>query len=182
MKNVVLISLLLFISTITFAQKEITPTKNLDAYVGTWVYASNDSIFKITLKRGLVEGQDVIINSIMGGYFLSVKGVPVEDYMEVDTTIPWNYKNETRKFHIIATNAATNLKYVDPDQVGTWFFDARKKHINGKGIQGGRILLLAPDTIRWILNEKRGLGIDDTGEFTPIGFSVPEDVIMIKEK
>ncbi len=182
MKNVVLISLLLFIGTFTFAQKKITPTKNLDAYVGTWVYASNDSIFKITLKRGLMGGKDVIINSIMGGYFLSVKGVPVEDYMEVDTTTPWNFHNETRKFHIIASNAATNLDYVDPNVLGMRFFDQRKKHINGKGIQGGLILLLAPDTIRWILNEKRGLGIDDTGEFMPIGFSVPEDVLMIKEK
>ncbi|MCD7927042.1 MAG: hypothetical protein LUI85_21095 [Bacteroides sp.] len=126
MKNVVLILLLLFISSITFAQKEITPTKNLDAYVGTWVYASNDSIFKITLKRGIMEGPDVIINSIMGGYSLSVKGVPVEDYMEVDTITSWDLNNDTRKFHIFGTNAATNLNYIDPNEIGTWFFDARK--------------------------------------------------------
>lgn len=35
---------LLFISTVLFAQKRISPTKNLDAYAGTWVYQANDTI------------------------------------------------------------------------------------------------------------------------------------------
>ena len=54
MKRIEFILCLLFISTVIFAQKEIAPTKNLDAYTGTWVYQSNDTIFKIVLKKGTV--------------------------------------------------------------------------------------------------------------------------------
>lgn len=40
MKRIEFVLCLLFISTVSFAQKEIAPTKNLDTYIGTWVYQS----------------------------------------------------------------------------------------------------------------------------------------------
>ena len=80
MKRIEFILCLLFISTVIFAQKEIAPTKNLDAYTGTWVYQSNDTIFKIVLKKGHVESEYMITNGLVGGYFLSVKGKVVENY------------------------------------------------------------------------------------------------------
>ena len=45
----------------------------------------------------------------------------------------------------------------------------------------GTINLLSPNKIRWILDEIEGIRatIDQTAD--PIGFSVPTDVIMIKE-
>ena len=75
MKRIEFVLCLFFISTVSFAQKEIAPTKNLDAYIGTWMYQSNDTIFKIVLKKGYAEDQHMIINGLMGGYFLSVKGI-----------------------------------------------------------------------------------------------------------
>ena len=80
MKRIEFVLCLFFISTVSFAQKEIAPTKNLDAYIGTWMYQSNDTIFKIVLKKGYAEDQHMIINGLMGGYFLSVKGIIVENY------------------------------------------------------------------------------------------------------
>ena len=71
MKRIEFVLCLFFISTVSFAQKEIAPTKNLDAYIGTWMYQSNDTIFKIVLKKGYAEDQHMIINGLMGGYFLS---------------------------------------------------------------------------------------------------------------
>ena len=68
MKRIEFILCLLFISTVIFAQKEIAPTKNLDAYTGTWVYQSNDTIFKIVLKKGHVESEYMITNGLVGGY------------------------------------------------------------------------------------------------------------------
>lgn len=56
MKRIEFVLCLFFISTVSFAQKEIAPTKNLDAYIGTWMYQSNDTIFKIVLKKRICRG------------------------------------------------------------------------------------------------------------------------------
>lgn len=45
--------LCLFLSAQLVLPKEIAPTKNLDAYIGTWMYQSNDTIFKIVLKKDM---------------------------------------------------------------------------------------------------------------------------------
>lgn len=79
MKTIKIILLLLLISNSLIAQKiniDITfYTKNLGAYEGTWVYQSNDTIFKIVLQKGpIVYPDGVAIDGLLGGYFLSVKG------------------------------------------------------------------------------------------------------------
>ena len=179
MKRIEFVLCLFFISTVSFAQKEIAPTKNLDAYIGTWMYQSNDTIFKIVLKKGYAEDQHMIINGLMGGYFLSVKGIIVENYFSIRDTI-WHLdkKKGTQDFSIWASNNATSLDYIDPNRVGVLFYDQRKKHFGGKGILGGKILLLSSDKIRWHLDEKLGLALEEPDEYTElIGFSVPSDVI-----
>lgn len=184
MKRIEFVLCLFFISTVSFTQKEIAPTKNLDAYIGTWMYQSNDTIFKIVLKKGYAEDQHMIINGLMGGYFLSVKGIIVENYFSIRDTI-WHLdkKKGTQDFSIWASNNATSLDYIDPNRVGVLFYDQRKKHFGGKGILGGKILLLSSDKIRWHLDEKLGLALEEPDEYTElIGFSVPSDVIMTKEK
>lgn len=105
MKRIEFVLCLFFISTVSFAQKEIAPTKNLDAYIGTWMYQSNDTIFKIVLKKGYAEDQHMIINGLMGGYFLSVKGIIVENYFSIRDTI-WHLdkKKGTQDFSIWASN------------------------------------------------------------------------------
>ena len=159
MKRIEFVLCLFFISTVSFAQKEIAPTKNLDAYIGTWMYQSNDTIFKIVLKKGYAEDQHMIINGLM------------------------DKKKGTQDFSIWASNNATSLDYIDPNRVGVLFYDQRKKHFGGKGILGGKILLLSSDKIRWHLDEKLGLALEEPDEYTElIGFSVPSDVIMTKEK
>lgn len=175
---------LLFISTVLFAQKRISPTKNLDAYAGTWVYQSNDTIFKIVLKRGYSENKRKITNGLVGGYFLSIKGEVIEDYLNITSTI-WHLdkKGAPEGFYFWASNHAISLDYIDPNRVGVLFYDQRKKHFGGKGILGGEILLLSPDKIRWHLDEKLGLALEEPEEYTElIGFSIPSDVIMTKEK
>lgn len=70
MKTLKFLLLLLLVSTSILAQKKVYATKNLDAYVGTWVYQSNDTIFKIILEKGKEEGAADIFNGLYGGYFL----------------------------------------------------------------------------------------------------------------
>lgn len=118
MKRIEFVLCLFFISTVSFAQKEIAPTKNLDAYIGTWMYQSNDTIFKIVLKKGYAEDQHMIINGLMGGYFLSVKGIIVENYFSIRDTI-WHLdkKKGTQDFSIWASNNATSLDYIYNPQI-----------------------------------------------------------------
>ena len=184
MRRIGFILFLLFISTAVRAQKSIVPTKNLDAYIGTWIYQSNDTIFKIVLKKGHAENEKKIINALVGGYFLSVKGDTVENYLNITSTV-WHLdkKDAPKGFYIWASNNALNFDHIDPNRVGVIFYDRRKKHFGGKGILGGEILLLSPDKIRWHLDEKLGLALEEPEEYPGlIGFSIPADVVMTKEK
>lgn len=125
----------------------------------------------------------MIINGLMGGYFLSVKGIIVETILVSEILFGTWTKKGTQDFSIWASNNATSLDYIDPNRVGVLFYDQRKKHFGGKGILGGKILLLSSDKIRWHLDEKLGLALEEPDEYTElIGFSVPSDVIMTKEK
>ena len=81
MKTIKIILLLLVVTTSSLmGQKSVSPTKNLDAYVGTWVYQNNDTIFKVRLQKGQEVGRSAIYNGLHGGYYLSVKGKIIENY------------------------------------------------------------------------------------------------------
>ena len=88
---------------------------------------------KIVLKKGYAEDQHMIINGLMGGYFLSVKGIIVENYFSIRDTI-WHLdkKKGTQDFSIWASNNATSLDYIDPNRVGVLFYDQRKKALRRK--------------------------------------------------
>ena len=92
-------------------------------------------------------------------------------------------KKGNSRFFYLGFKQCYSLDYIDPNRVGVLFYDQRKKHFGGKGILGGKILLLSSDKIRWHLDEKLGLALKEPDEYTElIGFSVPSDVIMTKEK
>ena len=180
MKTFKLFFFLLLISNSLFAQKITFYTENLKAYEGTWMYQSNDTIFKIVLKKGQKVRSNYVLDGLFGGYFLSVNGATVENYMSpIITTLE---PSDTRaKIYIWATNYSTNKLDVNPNCLRFTFYDQKKKHFDGNGINAGTIKLLSPNKIEWILDEKEGIRatIDQTAD--PIGFSVPTDVIMIKE-
>ena len=176
MKTIKIILLLLVVTTGSLmGQKSVLPTKNLDAYVGTWVYQNSDTIFKIRLQKGQKIGRSDIYNGLYGGYYLSVKGKIIENYWG-ELPVYW------------ASNHSYTLNEIDPNYVSVWFYDQRKKHFGGKGISGGYIHLLSPTKIHWKLNEALGIWYETEGdesitdaERQPIGFSVPDNVIMMKE-
>lgn len=190
MKTIKIILLLLVVTTGSLmGQKSVRPTKNLDAYVGTWVYQNNDTIFKIRLQKGQKVGRFDIYNGLYGGYYLSVKGKIIENYWG-DLPEYWDSSKEPRpdNLYIWASNHSHRLDIIDPNYVSVWFYDQRKKHFGGKGISGGYIHLLSPTKIYWKLNEALGIWYETEGdesitdaERQPIGFSVPDNVIMMKE-
>lgn len=67
----------------------------------------NDTIFKIVLKKGYAEDQHMIINGLMGGYFLSVKGIIVENYFSIRDTI-WHL-DKKRELKIFLSGLQTML-------------------------------------------------------------------------
>ena len=161
---------------------------NYDSFVGTWIYQKNDTVFKIKLQKGKASYDDDV--TLFGGYCLSVRGVVTDNY--IGGTIPsvWNVYDSAPSKNIYIV-----VYYNDqiPTRHGFRFYDQRKKHLNGEGIGGGRIELIAPNKIHWTLNEREGLwpwleGERIEGENLPTieeaiqGFSVPTDVIMIKEE
>ena len=165
--------------TFVFACMEMFAQANYDAFVGTWVYQKNDTVFKIKLQKGTMIFKTMKnMPGIFGGYYLSVKGVVKEDYIKTIPTI-WDAD-------ILASlgNIYINAISDTPNYLGFTFYDQRKKHINGTGIPGGKMWLIAPDKLHWTLNEKDGLWaiLEGSGEdMTLRGFSVPTDVIMTKE-
>lgn len=77
MKRIYILFVLVFTCMGVFSQA------NYDAFVGTWIYQKNDTIFKIKLQKGVVKshGKDKRIG-IFGGYYLSVKGIVKENYIK----------------------------------------------------------------------------------------------------
>lgn len=150
-----------------------------DAFVGTWVYQKNDTVFKIKLQKGVVQYKGADYQSaIFGGYYLSVKNNTIEDYIKTTPTF-WDLEIPAPSCNIYIDGTSNMRNYL-----GFTFYDQRKKHLDGKGILGGTMDLLAPNKLHWKLDEKAGLWImlEGSGEdMTPRGFSVPEDCIMMKE-
>ena len=181
---------LILISVGIFAQKpkKKRGTGNMDAYVGTWVYQSNDTIFKIVFQKGKKITSYGETHGLYGGYYLSVKGEVLENYMGPLPTC-WNLEISTTRpdnMYIWAPNSDSYDKSTVPT-LGMSFYDKRKKHFNGEGISGGYIKLLSPKKLLWHLDEKEGIwweveGRDDIEKVLPIGFSVPEHAILIKEE
>ena len=124
-------------------------------------------------------------NGLYGGYYLSVNGRVLEDYMgELPTC--WDVLKECQPNNLFIWAYSP---YTDElGSLGIIFYDQRKRHFGGKGITGGYIQLLSPTKIRWKLDELTGIWNETEGdesisdaERRPIGFSVPDDVIMTKE-
>lgn len=181
MKKINFIFVLLLISSSLFAQKlDITfYTKNLEAYEGTWIYQANDTVFKIVLKKGPIIYSNDAIDGLVGGYFLSVKGNILDDYLAPLATC-WKRSAKSDNLYIWATNYSYNEQDVDPNSLRFTFWDQKKRHFDGDGIEAGTIKLLSPQKIQWILDEKAGIRATIDIIADPIGFSVPTDVIMTK--
>lgn len=186
----IIICFLLTGIAISAQQEEEAGMKNLDAYLGTWIYQSNDTVFKIVFQRGREITNGISFNGLFGGYYLSVRGVVCEYYMDSLPNV-WKVRPQTippSNVYIWAWNVDGPIDAPTPSLLNIWFYDKRKKHFEGKGIGGGFIQLLSPRKLLWKLNEKLGIWWETEGDETlkspvkPIGISVPEEAIMIKQE
>jgi hypothetical protein len=165
----------MLVSAVSVAQSGTTlsPTKNLDAYVGTWEYVTATETFRVTFVRGMEYGVSTHSECIIGGYLYRKNGTTVADYTaNIPTVYNVNYGSLVK---IMGTNAKFKPEWVDPNELRIYFYDEKV----GYRTMEGHIELLSPTQIRWILR-------DPMAEF-PLGpaaerdqYTVPTEVVMTK--
>ena len=93
--NIILYFILISVGILAQNSKKIKGAgNNINAYIGTWVYQSNDTIFKIVFQKGKKISPYGETHGLYGGYYLSVKGEVLEDYMGPLPTC-WNLEIST---------------------------------------------------------------------------------------
>ena len=185
MRTRILLLFLLFTTTANaqVIEKYSGVVSPFEDYIGTWQYVSNDTIFTVKF----VEGREInsyIKNDtrryLYGGYALEVGGVLVEDYLNVNSVMDMSINRSERHIYIVAS-----MYFLPTSYFSMLFYDQRKKHLDGNGISGCYITMVAKNKLKWELNEERGIsahieGCEDCPEIRPIGFSVPTNVILTK--
>ena len=152
-------------------------------YIGTWQYVSNDTVFTIKLVEGKKINSYIKNDTrryLYGGYALEVGGVLVEDYLNVNSVLDISKSHSEQHIYIDAS-----VTFLPTSYFSMLFYDQRKKHLDGNGISGCFITMVAKNRLKWELNEERGIsawveGCEDCPEIKPIGFSVPTNVILTK--
>ena len=189
MRTRILLFFLLFTTTAT-AQQFTGQRKSIkgivcpfEDYIGTWQYASNDTVFTVKFVEGR-KVNSLYRNSrqryLFGGYALEVGGVLVEDYLNVNDVMDIRINLSEQHIYIDAS-----VSFLPTSYFSMLFYDQRKKHLDGNGISGCFITMVAKNKLKWELNEERGIsahieGCEDCPEIKPIGFSVPTNVILTK--
>ena len=123
MKTFRIIVLLLVLGINATAQENQNFAKILDTYVGTWVYQKNDTVFKIKFQKGQQLWTKKTANGLYGGYYLSVNGRVLEDYMgELPTC--WDVLKECQPNNLFIW---VYSPYTDElGSLGIIFYDQRK--------------------------------------------------------
>ena len=183
MRTRILLLFLLFTVTTITAQTQEAKYYTED-YVGTWQYVNNDTVFTVKFIKGtMINGFTEKVNKrsrLNGGYALHVKGVVVDDYLDVNAVLDADINPPLQYIYMTGS-----VSFLPTSYFVFKFYDQRKKHFNGKGIWGGYITMLSKNKLKWELNEARGIyvhteGCEDCPEIMPIGFSVPTNVILTK--
>ena len=183
MKKIVLINLFLTLihCGITAQEQAEFYTKNLDAYVGTWQYATATDTFRIVLKKGIESTRHSYCECLIGGYCHVKNGVLVGDYIGAGN-FPAQFLDKDiymtdLSITVSGTNAFVNPNSIDPNRIRIHFKDIGL----GKSTMKGQMLLLSPTQARWILKAGEADIALLPGEVPPpVGFSVPKDVVMTK--
>jgi len=178
-RNIIFITVLL-ITNFLSAQgivKRQSFTINLEAYTGTWKYVSSNEGFRFTFING-TEDTDISYGScLIGDYYYSKNNMVLDTYSI--NSIPTIYSDLTRKTIIIfATNGKfESVNFANPNELYMHFYDKQFK----KKVYSGKIQLISPTQIRWILRDDEGVYTSDE-KWVESGFSVPTDVIMTKKE
>ena len=185
MKTLTLIILTLmcgFTSQIQAQQLRLSNTENLDFFVGTWKYTSDQisETFTLRLRKVCDTSNNVIYEAVAGAYThfrLDRRAYNCMDQFFSTSKRPVSMP-------VYATNSASEKKYVDPDKLRMYVTDYGLYAPNGeaKRMYKNELLIVSKDTpnqIRWILKDELD-GEMLTEEVPPPGFTLPTDIILRK--
>jgi len=162
------------------ASQTVYPTKNLNAYAGTWEYATATDTFRIVLIKGITSFSNSYDECLIGGYRYVKNGVVMGNYTQ--GTIPSVFQESDFSINnsaitVRGTNSALTLAEVNPNVIRIYFKDMGL----GKTTSEGQMQLLSPTQARWTLKDRRGVYVLLPGESPPVeGFSVPTDLVLTK--
>ena len=147
-------------------------TKNLDAYVGTWQYIHETETLKITLKKVPENSTFSYGECLVGNYYYKKGNTVLDSFTDAD--IPTESNDATFKTMIIHATNFIDKAGACEKELAVIFRDKRKKK---EAL--GRIDLLSPIQIKWVINEVEGDYSDDEA-IPEDGFSIPVGVVLTK--
>jgi hypothetical protein len=175
MRQIILILSVSILSFGSIAAQQEWQTKNLDAFVGTWEYKTENEFFRIVFVRGKFDAYKSKYDCVIGGYLYIKDKDTIGDYTK---NIPLLYSDSNAKdVTICGTNASTITAYILPNRIRLIFTD-RKIGKTTWGFPQNNFTLLSPNEAHFQIFNDEGMG----DVIVPQEFSVPVDVIMKKVK
>ena len=157
-------------------------TANLDFYAGTWKYENQQTgeEFVLKLRKTSFVDQNVTRECVVGAYTYKKNGLIVVDCMNQFSST----QTSPRNMPVYANNGSLYQDKVNPNELRMFVTDFGKFAPNGdtKRTRINELLLVSnasPNKIRWILKDDGGAF--EANELPPNGFSIPEDMILIKQ-
>ncbi len=179
---IILILMSVFISQTQAQQLRLSNTENLDFFVGTWKYESDQisETFTLRLRKVRDTVHTTIIEGVAGAYThwgMGRRGLDCMDQFFSTSTSP-------SSMPVYATNASRNKSNVNPDKLRLRVTDYGLRAPNGdlKRVYNCELSIVSKDSIeqiRWILKDDLG-GLMLEEEAPSPGFSIPADIILTK--
>ena len=146
---------------------------NLEAYTGVWEYVAGQETFRINLKIGIKDTKVSYGACLIGDYYYTKNNSFIDNNW--NPNIPAIYNDLSREtITIYASNGKSgSVSRVNSNDLYMYFRDKQMK----KRTASGKIKLISPTQIQWILEDDEG----DIDDWVEEGFSVPTNVIMTKK-
>ena len=177
MKKLLLLLLLIpLYSSQSMAQQTYYYAKNLDAYVGTWVYQNADTTFTLVIKKGTKNTSLFYEECLIGGYKLEKGEELIGDYTRnLPNEITDQTYRDSNEPSFIGTNGTSIPDRANPNVINIWFYDKNERHLKGL------FILKTPTTARFKVRKLEQVILLEEGQTVEDpDISVPEDVIMTK--
>ena len=168
-----LLLLLCCIVTVPLLSQNIFLGGSIDDYVGTWRYENQDSnlVFTIKLKKSEMTPNEKTYPCVVGTYTLTKNGVIITDNMQKfdRLTSPYSYPISGLDYNEIY------------NELELGFSDELYDKFTGSGVLALIPLKQGKFNLQWILKEDEGVEFYDWDEvIPPSGFSVPDNVVLVK--
>ena len=176
--KIVLISIIICLNLTSVMGQEIIIKKqlytaNLEAYTGTWEYVAGQETFRIILNIGNEDTKWYYGACLIGDYYYTKNNSFIDNNWNPNIPAIYNDLSRDTIFIYASNGKYESVSYANPNELSMFFRDKQMK----KRTLSGKIKLISPTQIQWILEDDEG----DIDGWVEEGFSVPTNVIMTKK-